>query len=117
RQAYSRIRRTYGREGILDPFARGKIANMHADLAHAYADAGCKPEAIEQLKRAVELCPTFADLQVRLGTMYRDAGNLALAREHYTAARDANPSYVPAHVMLGLVFLSLGQPDQAISEW
>ncbi len=117
RQVYSRIRRGEGEGGVLDPFARGKIANMHADLAQAYADAGCAQEAIAELKRAVELCPTFADLQVRLGTMYRDAGNLALAREHYTAARDANPKYAPARVLLGLALLSLGSPDQAVAEW
>jgi tetratricopeptide (TPR) repeat protein len=117
RQVYARIRRSDGKEGILDPFVRGKIANMHADLAQAYADAGCRQEAIDELKRAVDLCPSFADLQLRLGTMYRDAGNLALAREHYMAARDANPKYAPARVLLGVVLLSLGLPDPAIAEW
>lgn len=117
RNVYARIRRTDGKVGILDPFVRGKIANMHADLAQAYSDAGCKPEAIAELKRAVELCPAFADLQLRLGTLYRDSGNLALAREHYAAARDANPKYAPARVLLGLALLSLGLPDQAVGEW
>jgi tetratricopeptide (TPR) repeat protein len=117
RQVYSRIRRTDGKEGVLDPFARGKIANMHADLSQAYADAGCRQEAITELKRAVELCPTFADLQLRLGTLYRDAGNLALAREHYAAACEANPRYAPARVLLGLALLSFGLSDHAIAEW
>ncbi|AUX47238.1 hypothetical protein SOCE26_087500 [Sorangium cellulosum] len=117
RQVYSRIRRGEGTGGIVDPFARGKIANMHAALAQAYADAGCAQEAIDELKRAVALCPTFADLQLRLGTMYRDAGNLALAREHYTAARDANPKFAPARVLLGVALLALGAADQAIAEW
>ncbi|AUX26066.1 hypothetical protein SOCEGT47_066190 [Sorangium cellulosum] len=117
RLVYARILSGKGEEGALDPFARGKIANMHADLAKAYADAGCTQEAIAELERAVALCPTFADLQLRLGTMYREAGNLALAREHYTAARDANPRYAPARVLLGATLLSLGDPDQAIAEW
>ncbi|WP_437325207.1 tetratricopeptide repeat protein [Sorangium sp. So ce381] len=117
RQVYSRIRRGEGGGGVLDPFARGKIANMHANLAQAYADAGCAQEAIAELTRAVALCPTFVDLQLRLGTMYRDAGNLALAREHYAAARDANPKYAPARVLLGVALLSLGAPDQASAEW
>src|SRR4051812_39263574 len=81
RQVYSKIRREDGHGGVLDPFARGKIANMHAALAQAYSDAGCRGEAIAELTKAVDLCPTFADLQSRLGTLYRDAGNLALARE------------------------------------
>ncbi|WP_437598215.1 tetratricopeptide repeat protein [Sorangium sp. So ce590] len=117
RQVYSRIRRGEGDGGVLDPFARGKIANMHADLAQAYADAGCAQEAIAELKRAVALCPTFVDLQLRLGTMYRDAGDLPLAREHYAAARDANPKYAPARVLLGVALHSLGASEHAIAEW
>jgi tetratricopeptide (TPR) repeat protein len=117
RQVYSRVHRGGLEAGGLDPFARGKIANMHADIAQAYADAGCAPQAIEELKKAVDLCPTFADLQSRLGTLYRDAGNLALARERYEAARAANPKYAPARVMLGVTLLSLGQPDEAVAEW
>jgi tetratricopeptide (TPR) repeat protein len=117
RQVYSRIRQDESGTGVLDPYARGKIANMHAGLAQAYADAGCLSDAIEQMKKAVDLCPTFADLQTRLGTLYRDAGNLALAREHYRAARDANPKYPVARVLLGVTLLSLGMADQAIIEW
>ena len=31
----------------IDPFTRGKIANMHAELGRAYAEAGILNEAIE----------------------------------------------------------------------
>lgn len=117
RKVYARIRREDGQTGVADPFIRGKIANMHADLSQAYADAGCKPEAIEQLKRAVELCPAYADLQTRLGSLYRDSDNFALARQHYEAARSSNPKYAPARVLLGVTLLSLGEIDQAIAEW
>jgi tetratricopeptide (TPR) repeat protein len=116
RQVYARIKRGDDHGG-LDPFARGKIANMHADIAHAYADAGCRQEAIDELKKAVALCPGFADLHTRLGSLYRDVGNLALARDHYTAARDANPRYATARVLLGVTLLSLGNVDQAVVEW
>jgi tetratricopeptide (TPR) repeat protein len=117
RQVYARIRKGDGQSGVLDPFARGKIANMHADIAQAYADAGCKPEAIAELKKAVELCPAFADLQTKLGSLYRDAGNLALARDHYEAARAANAKFVPARILLGVTLLSLGLTDGAVAEW
>ncbi len=122
---YEAARRVYTRvhsngvapDGGLDAFARGKIANMHADLAQAYADAGCRSEAIDQLRKAVDLCPAFADLQTRLGTLYRDDGNLALARRCYEAARDANTHYAPARVLLGVTLLSLGSIDEATAEW
>ena len=116
RQVYARIQSDADARG-LDSYARGKIANMHADVAQAYADARCLPEAIGELKKAVELCPKFADLQLRLAHLYRDVGNLALAREHYTAARDANPRYLPARLHLGVTLLSLSAPDLAIVEW
>src|ERR1700678_1959117 len=41
RQAYARIKVARGGPlGGLDPFARGKIANMHAEVGQAYADSG-----------------------------------------------------------------------------
>src|SRR6185295_18948651 len=48
RGKYEKAREVYGRIKVgptgtangLDPFARGKIANMHADIAQAYHDAG-----------------------------------------------------------------------------
>jgi tetratricopeptide (TPR) repeat protein len=92
----------------LDPFARGKLANMHADLAQAYADSGLAREAIHELEKAVGLCPHFADLQTRLGKLLGEAKELVRAREHYEAAVAARPNYVPARVQLGVTLLSLG---------
>jgi Tfp pilus assembly protein PilF len=59
------------KDSEIEPFARGKLANMHADLAQAYADMGMPDEAAEQLQKAVKLCPTFADLRTKLGIIYR----------------------------------------------
>ena len=118
RVVYARVRSAgKGDEGGPDPFVRGKLANMHADLAQAYGDAGLRTEAIEQLRKAVDLCPTFADLQTKLGTLYRDDGNLPLARRCYEAARTSNPRFVPARVLLGVTLLTLGSADEAITEW
>ena len=45
RDVYSKIKvGPVGTAQGLDPFARGKLANMHADLAQAYADAGLPRE-------------------------------------------------------------------------
>src|SRR6476660_66454 len=68
REVYARITGTpTGAVNTLDPFARGKLATMHADLAQAYADSGRPREAIDEMKKAVGLCPQFADLRTRLG--------------------------------------------------
>src|SRR5262245_8836291 len=86
RDIHARIRKL-GNVGPvqIDPFARGKIANMHADLGQAYAEAGIGHEAIEQYQKAVSLCPSFADLRTRLGSLYRDAGDLQNARAQFQA--------------------------------
>jgi tetratricopeptide (TPR) repeat protein len=118
RQVHAKIR-TLGTPGpiAIDPFTRGKIANMHADLGRAYAEAGILSEAIDEYVKAVELCPGFADLRTRLGSLYRDAGNLERAKHEYEAAKDANPRYAQARILLGVTLFSLGDPAAALGEW
>ena len=118
REVYSRIKgRPSGSIQTLDPFARGKLANMHADLAQAYADSGLPREAISELEKAVALCPQFADLRTRLGTLLREANDLPGARAQYEAAVEARPSYVLAHIQLGVTLLALGEADAAEAAW
>jgi len=101
----------------IEPFARGKLANMHADLSEAYAELGQLDDAIEQLEKAVKLCPTFADLRTRLGILYRDAGHLEDAAGEFRAAIDANPRYSRAHVLLGSTLLAGGDAAGARESW
>jgi len=101
----------------LDPFARGKIANMHADVAGAYADAGLPREAISEYRKALSLCPDFADIRTRLGAIYRDLGELESALHEFGEAKRARPGYVPARVQIGITLLALGKKDEAIAEW
>jgi tetratricopeptide (TPR) repeat protein len=118
REVYSKIRhRGAGGAAQADPFAKGKIANMHAEVAQAYQDAVMLPEAIFELERAVLLCPGFADLRMRLATLYRDAGQPQRAREQLEAAKQHNPKYLPARVLLGVVLLSSGDQDGAVREF
>jgi tetratricopeptide (TPR) repeat protein len=118
RQVYSRIKGTPGGSLLgLDPFARGKIANMHAEVGQAYADAGLAREAIAEYEKAVGLCPQFADLRTKLGTLLREVNDLPRAREQYEAAVNARPSYVPARIQLGVTLLSLGESAAAGEQW
>lgn len=117
RAVYARLKKADGQSGIFDSFAKGKIANMHADLAAAYLEVGCKEEAIVELKKAVSLCPTFPDLWTRLGTIYRDMGNLAFAREAYETAVKAAPRYVQARILLGVTLLAQTLTDEAVAMW
>lgn len=85
-----------------DPYALGKIANMHADVSEAYAHAGYVEEAVHELEKAVALRPAFVDLRVRLGCMHRDRGDLDAAQFAFEKAIEAKPDYSPAHVQLGM---------------
>jgi tetratricopeptide (TPR) repeat protein len=118
REVYSRIKvGPAGTTAGLDPFARGKLANMHAEIAQAYHDAGLIREAVREYEKGVGLCPHFADLQTKLGTLLRELNDLANARKAYEAAIQAKPNYVPARLQLGVTLLSLGEPAAAEEHW
>ena len=117
RQLYAQIRHR-GSDGAArnDPFARGKIANMHAETAQAYLDLGMANEAIRELERSVALCPTFLDLRTRLAVLYRDAGSFELAKSQLEAALQHNADFVPARQTLAVILLAHGDYDGAIRE-
>lgn len=118
REVYSRIK--VGKVGTtagLDPFARGKIANMHADLGTAYHDAGLLREAVAEFEKATQLCPEFADLQTTLGNYLREAGDHEAARERYERALEAKDRYLPALLALGVTLLALGDAPAAEAAW
>jgi tetratricopeptide (TPR) repeat protein len=101
----------------VDPFIKGKIANMHADLASVYMEAGLADEAIHEYSRALGLCPHFADLETRLAHVYRETGQHDEALKHYVSALEQNPKYVPARIHLGLLLLRQGRKDEAQEQW
>lgn len=125
RGKYEKAREVYGRIKVgpsgtrqgLDPFARGKIANMHADIARAYEDAGLARDAIGEYEKATALCPHFADLQTKLGMLLREVNDLTGARTRYEAALQAKPGYVPARLQLGVTLLALGDAKGAEEQW
>ena len=118
REIYSRtIARSHASPRCLDSFARGKIANMHADLGAAYAGIALYSEAVNEYRKALELCPTFADLRTRLANVYRDMGDLQAALVELEIVKQQNPRYVPGRVSLGVTLFSLGRRDEAQPEW
>lgn len=118
REVYSQIRHTDRSDPVpSDPFAKGKIANMHAEVSQAYLDAGMMQEAILELERALALCPQFIDLRAQLAALYRDSGNPERAKEQLQLVLATNDNYAPARVMLGVLLLSSGACDDAIGEF
>jgi len=117
REVYAVIRSRGAAGGNGDPFAKGKIANMHAELSQAYQDAGMTAEAVAELERGVALCPHFADLRTRLAVLYRDTGQRDRVREQLELARASNPGYAQARVLLGVTLLSAGELEAAEAEF
>ncbi len=118
REVYSRaVSASAGQPRALDQFARGKLANMHADLGAAYAGLAMFDEAVREYAKALDLCPEFADLRVRLGNVYRDMGVHHAAIAEFEHAKRIRPDYVIARIHLGVTLFSLGRRDAALAEW
>lgn len=101
----------------MDPFARGKIANMHAEVGSAYHDVGQYVDAIREYEKALNLCPGFHDIRTRLGNTLREMGSLVAAARELERVRHDNPKYIPARVNLGVTYYSMGRRADALSEW
>lgn len=101
----------------LDPFVKGKIANMHADVADAYVEAGLHGKAIDEYRRALDLCPTFVDIRARLGAALRAVGDLEGAVRELEAVKKTNPRFLQARLNLGMVLHTAGARSEAEREW
>jgi tetratricopeptide (TPR) repeat protein len=111
------IQRTRSAPRSLDPFVKGKLANMHADLGAAYAAHGLYPEAVREYHNALELCPTFGDLRTRLALVLRDSGDRAGAARELEIVKTTQPRFLPARLALGTTLYMLGRRDEAVHEW
>ena len=118
REVYQRLRAQPAHGSLdIEPFARGKIANMHAELGDAYLDVEHVHEAVTEYEKGIALCPDFADLRTRLGAILRDHGDLPKSQTHLEEAIRARPTYVPAHLHLGATLLALGNRAGAEAHW
>jgi tetratricopeptide (TPR) repeat protein len=101
----------------LDPFAKGKIANMHADVGAAYRVVALYDEAIREYERALALCPSFVDIRTQLGDTLREMGDVAGAIEELERVRTENPRFIAGRLKLGLGYHAAGRRDEAAAEW
>lgn len=101
----------------VDPFVKGKLANMHAQVAVAYEQAGLLADAIRELERALALCPSFVDLRGRLAASYRAIGDLPAATREYERVKKENGKLAGPRLQLGLTHYTAGRTDQAAKEW
>jgi tetratricopeptide (TPR) repeat protein len=112
-----RARDAAGAPERIDRTTLGKLANLHAALGDAYREVGELREAIDAYRKALDRCPDFHDIRVRLATTLRDAGYPDQALRELVRVRRAHPALLDAGVQLGLTYWTLGRGEQAIEEW
>jgi tetratricopeptide (TPR) repeat protein len=101
----------------IEPFARGKLSNMHADLGQAYAELLMFDKAIAQYREALDLNPGFADVRTRLGQLLKDCGRLDDARVELERVKRERPAYLPARISLGAAYFAKNDKQAARREW
>jgi tetratricopeptide (TPR) repeat protein len=94
-----------------------KLANQHAALGDAYAEAGSWREAIEQYHAALGLGPEYHDLRYRLGRYLLQAGRALEAREQFEVIVRTRPNFLDAAAMLGLACYVSGDGLEARHVW
>ena len=103
--------------GTLDTTTRGKLANLQAAVADAYAEVGELREAVEGYRKALERCPDFHDIRYRLGISLRELGLPDQALREFKRVLRGNPGLLDAQVQLGLTYYTLGRATDALERW
>lgn len=94
-----------------------KLANHHAEIGEAYAEAGALGEAIEEFRRAVVLGPGFHDLRYRLARLLLEAGRPLEAREELERILAEHADFIDALASLGLAHYLAGDAAAARDVW
>jgi tetratricopeptide (TPR) repeat protein len=103
--------------GELPRHHSGKLANLHAELGEAYAEAGALSEAIDQYQAGLRLRPEFHDLRYRLGRLLLEAGRSLEAREEFERLVRARPNAPDPKAAFGLACYVSGDAAAARDVW
>jgi tetratricopeptide (TPR) repeat protein len=101
----------------LDSFSKGKISNLHAAVGDGYMSCRRPLDAAVEYRRALTLCPSFADLRLKLAGALRDAGQRDAALGELRRAVHDAPNLLAARVALGVAFSTAGKIDEAMAQW
>jgi len=102
--------------GFPAPMA-SRLANLHAELAEAYVEAGGTKQAIAQLETAATLRPQFVDLRYRLARLYLEEGRHERARLELEGVVAQRPSFADAWLALGMARYLLRDLEGARAAW
>lgn len=117
-QAFKQAQSVAGepRDGLPAHLA-SRLANKHAELGEAYAEAGAVDRAINEFNQAIALGPRFYDLRCRLARLLMEAGRALDAREHLELVVREQPNFAEASASLGLACYLSGDGLAAKAVW
>jgi len=122
---YEDAKRVYGQAlansrtepGELDPFVRGKIANMYADIGDVFSSSGLYDLAAAEYEKALSMAPGFVDIRLKLAQALRDAGKHEDAIAQFKKILQDRPGYASARIHLGITLYAVGRNDEAVEQW
>jgi len=94
-----------------------RLANMHAELARAYREAGALHAAAAQYESALRIRPAFADLRLELARTLIDAGEPQDAGRELDEILSHRPDWLDAMLLRGLAAYLAGDLERAKSVW
>jgi tetratricopeptide (TPR) repeat protein len=113
-QAQARATR---KKSPLEPFIAGKLANKHKEIGDIYRELNLFTESIEEYRKALNLSPSFPDIQVKLAVTLRELGRTEEALEILTRTTEQRPDYLDARIQLGITYFARGFLDRASDQW
>jgi tetratricopeptide (TPR) repeat protein len=118
KEIYNKAKKISQRDtGELDPYIKGKLANMHAETADVYRSIRMYPEAVSEYKNSLILRHKYVDIKTKLADTYRDQGDFEMAIKEYLDAKKISKEYYQIGVNLGIAFYSAGKISKATEEW
>ncbi|MCL2011575.1 MAG: tetratricopeptide repeat protein [Cystobacterineae bacterium] len=103
--------------GEMDAYVKQKIANRYSEIGEILASAGWPEKAIAEYRRALELCPEFVDIRLKLANAHMEGGDWEVALEQLSHILHMQPDYLPARVRYGLALYSSGRIAEARAAW
>jgi tetratricopeptide (TPR) repeat protein len=95
--------------------ARFYLAESYGALALSQMNKAANERAIENLKEAVALKPTYADLHYHLGKAYLENNQPVEAQTALEKSLAINPRYARANLLYGITYSILGDPAKGLT--
>jgi len=118
KEIYKKLKK-YGASGrgAMDPLLMSKISNLFGEIGDLFHGVGEHKDAIKAYEAAVDLCPSYLDLQTKLAVSYRESGQTSKALQVFKKIQKKAGKYAPYWVALGVTLYASNKPVEAKRAW